>query len=38
MNSDARQIAFLIGNGRFRLQGRLTGFGGARNLIRIRTK
>jgi hypothetical protein len=28
----------LFGNGLFRRQGRLTGFGSARNIIRIRTK
>jgi hypothetical protein len=38
MNNHTRQPAFLIGNGRFRLRERLTGFGGARNIIRIRTK
>jgi hypothetical protein len=37
MNRLARQIAVLIGIGVFRLQERLTGFGEAGKIIRIRT-
>jgi hypothetical protein len=33
-----RQNALLIGNGVFHFRGRLTGFGRARNIVRIRTK
>jgi hypothetical protein len=33
----AEAIELLFGSGLFRGQGRLTGFGGARNIIRIRT-
>jgi hypothetical protein len=37
MNRDARQSAVLIGSGGFRFERRLTGFRGARNIVRIRT-
>jgi hypothetical protein len=38
MNRDARQLSFYSATALFRLRGRLTGFGSARNIIRIRTK
>jgi hypothetical protein len=37
MNRQRRQPALLSGSGVFRGQGRLTGFGGTRKIIRIRT-
>jgi hypothetical protein len=38
MNKAARQTAVFVGSGGFRLPRRLTAFGGARNIIRIRTR
>jgi hypothetical protein len=38
MNSDGRQLSFCSAARFFRQPGRLTGFGSARNIIRIRTK
>jgi len=38
MNRDAVQLRFYAAKAVFRCEGRLTGFRGARNIVRVRTK
>jgi len=38
MNRDAMQLRFYAAKAVFRREGRLTGFRGARNIVRVRTK